>query len=138
MLLQLSHPDYFGYRSFGFPDGELSGVMFMHPDAVIGFPKPGSGSYRLSGTVVTDPAYWDKEGDGVGCSVGIRIGDEDHVLWHSEIDGKNNAEDRSPKSFEIVIPETASLVWFKIDAGSKGDYRYDGMGWGNLQFRREP
>ncbi len=133
-VLHLDNPNYFGYRTFGFPDESQLGVMFMHPTAKMGFPIDRKAPGRLTGRVVTAPGSWDKDGDGVLCTVGVTTDTGEEILWEKEIDGKNRPADREPTPFSVEIPANASMIWFMAGPGSKGDSRYDSMGWSDLSL----
>ena len=132
--MEMDNPNYFGYRTFAFPNGESLGVMFMHPKARVGFPINDQLPSQLTGRVVTAPGSWEKDGDGVLCTVGVFQNGEEKILWELEIDGKNREEDRKPTPFSIPIPAGSTLIWFQVGPGPKGDSRYDSMGWSDLRL----
>lgn len=133
-IIRLSHPNYFSQRVFTFPNGQKSGVLFMHPDAKIAYPVSLSGDAILSGRAVTQPANWALEGDGVTFRIGTLTDDSEHELWRAYLDGKSKESDRSGRPFRLVIPGETSEIWFEVGPGPAGDYRFDGAGWENLRL----
>ena len=137
VALDLANPNYFGKRTFAFPDGRHLGVLFMHPDAMVGYPIEADERYVLRGSMIGNPDAWSKDGDGVTGEIGVRVQGEDRVIWSRYLNGKSVELDREPAAFELTLPKDADLLWFRSKPGPAGDYRYDGMGWLSLSLTVE-
>jgi len=133
-----SNPNYIARRVFEFPYGPRRGVLFMHPDAKVGFDLSLDRETVLHGQAVTDPKSWPKAGDGVEFQLGVEGPSGSQVLWNRYLDGKNHPDDRTPMPFQVVLPADSTAVWFRVGAGPMGDYRYDGVGWLNLTLDGSP
>lgn len=133
----LPNENYFRKAAAEFPDRSTQHGLLMHPDAKIAYPWPFQKAKVVRGKAAPVPSSWDKEGDGVTCTIGYRSGDSETVLWTQEINfkGGNLFEEQT---FTVTIPAEADALWFQVGPGSQGDYRYDSMLWYDLAIEPAP
>lgn len=130
--IQLGNANYFRRAAAEFPNRGTKHGLFMHPDVTIAYPWQQEKPLQIVGTACPLPPAWDKEGDGVTCTIGIRQDGEMKPLWSATIDAKNRPEDREGASFKVIVPPEADAVWFQVGPGPLGDYRHDSMLWYDL------
>lgn len=128
----LPNANYFRRAAAEFPERGTQHGLFMHPDATIAYPWSFQEPKLVKGVVCPLPTAWDKEGDGVMCTVGVQVGEERRTVWSREINPKQNPQDQAGASFQVEVPANASAIWFSVGPGSKGDYRHDSVLWFDL------